>query len=195
MPEGMFNPSAKIVILSNRPCCQSSESPKLSFSAPGSQIVTVTELGRPGVRGDSGDIQVYASVVTHLQVDASGGNNTAGQPIGIRVRARSDRGDVVPGYRGTIRFTSTDTGGLDEPASPIMDERLLRFAAQYARVRLDVATSPRLNTTLFAQWDNESERVALNARGFALLDCRRRFCAFVLSDCRRTRLDDARRSR
>ena len=29
---------------------------------------------------------------------------------------------------------------------------------------MDVAASPRLNTTLFAQWDNDSERVALNAR-------------------------------
>ena len=87
----------------------------ISFSAPGNQVVTVTEVGRPGVRGDSGDIQVYASVVTHLQVDASGGNNTAGQPIGIRVRARSDRGDVVPGYRGTIHFTSTDPAATLPP--------------------------------------------------------------------------------
>jgi hypothetical protein len=42
--------------------------------------------------------------------------------------------------------------------------RALRFTAQTARARLDVAASPRLNTTLFAQWDNESARVALNAR-------------------------------
>lgn len=40
----------------------------------------------------------------------------------------------------------------------------LRFAAQTARARVDVAASPRLGTTLFAQWDNESERIALNAR-------------------------------
>ena len=39
-----------------------------------------------------------------------------------------------------------------------------RFAAQTARVRLDVASSARLNTTLFAQWDNESNRGAVNAR-------------------------------
>jgi hypothetical protein len=39
-----------------------------------------------------------------------------------------------------------------------------RFAAQVARARLDLAASPRLNTTAFAQWDNESERVTLNAR-------------------------------
>ncbi len=39
-----------------------------------------------------------------------------------------------------------------------------RFTAQTARLRLDVATSARLNTTLFAQWDNESNRGAVNAR-------------------------------
>ncbi|HJV08709.1 MAG TPA: hypothetical protein VJ653_03485, partial [Acidimicrobiales bacterium] len=87
----------------------------VSFSTPGNQVVTVTQVGQPGVRGDSFDVEVYASVVTHLQVDASGGSNTAGNPIGIRVRARSDRGDVVPGYRGTIRFTSSDPAATLPP--------------------------------------------------------------------------------
>ena len=32
------------------------------------------------------------------------------------------------------------------------------------RLRLDVATSPRLTTALFGQWDNESRRMAVNAR-------------------------------
>jgi hypothetical protein len=63
--------------------------------------------------------------------------------------------------RTAIRFATADTGAL---ADPVAGERLRRFAAQFARARLDVATSPRLNTTLFAQWDNESQRVALNAR-------------------------------
>ena len=39
-----------------------------------------------------------------------------------------------------------------------------RFTARSARVRLDVASSPRLNSTLFTQWDNESNRGAVNAR-------------------------------
>jgi hypothetical protein len=60
-------------------------------------------------------------------------------------------------------FAAADTGRGDMPPA-LGDERLLRFAAQYARTRLDIAASPRLNTTLFAQWDNESARVALNAR-------------------------------
>ncbi len=38
------------------------------------------------------------------------------------------------------------------------------FAAQTARLRADYAVGPRLNTTLFAQWDNESDRASINAR-------------------------------
>jgi hypothetical protein len=38
------------------------------------------------------------------------------------------------------------------------------FTASTASARLDYASSPRLTTTLFGQYDNESKRVALNAR-------------------------------
>jgi hypothetical protein len=38
------------------------------------------------------------------------------------------------------------------------------FTAQVHRLRFDYATSPRLNTTLFLQWNNESNRLAVNAR-------------------------------
>ena len=66
--------------------------------------------------------------------------------------------------RTEIRLPQSDGTLGDTPADPAAEVRLRRFAAQYARARLDIAASPRLNTTLFAQWDNESERVALNAR-------------------------------
>ena len=39
-----------------------------------------------------------------------------------------------------------------------------RFDARTARLRLDYATSPRLNTTVFLQHDNESDRLTVNAR-------------------------------
>jgi Domain of unknown function (DUF5916) len=39
-----------------------------------------------------------------------------------------------------------------------------RFTAHTVRTRLDLAASPRLSGTVFAQWENESERVAINAR-------------------------------
>lgn len=38
------------------------------------------------------------------------------------------------------------------------------FTARSATARVDYALTPRLNTTLFAQWNNESNRAALNAR-------------------------------
>ena len=39
-----------------------------------------------------------------------------------------------------------------------------RFTAQTIRVRSDYAFSPRLNATLFVQWDNQSQRASTNAR-------------------------------
>jgi len=39
-----------------------------------------------------------------------------------------------------------------------------RFIARTGTVRVDYALTPRLNTTLFAQWNNESNRAAINAR-------------------------------
>lgn len=39
-----------------------------------------------------------------------------------------------------------------------------RFTANTVRLRADYAFNPRLNTTLFAQWDNQSERASTNAR-------------------------------
>ncbi|MBI1968162.1 MAG: carbohydrate binding family 9 domain-containing protein [Gemmatimonadetes bacterium] len=38
------------------------------------------------------------------------------------------------------------------------------FVARTARLRIDLAASPRLNTTVFLQGDNESNRLTLNAR-------------------------------
>jgi hypothetical protein len=39
-----------------------------------------------------------------------------------------------------------------------------RFTAQTVRLRSDYAFSPRLNATVFAQWDNQSNRASSNAR-------------------------------
>lgn len=67
------------------------------------------------------------------------------------------RGRFAPHVNVSVEYSRTSASLPDINGT-------LRFDAQAARVRLDVATSPRLNTTLFTQWDNESNRGAMNAR-------------------------------
>ena len=80
-------------------------------------------------------------------------------------------------YSGRSRDVSIDAGLRLEPhllvaleleqvafalSTPDGTER--RFTANTARARIDVAANARLNATLFTQWDNASERLAVNAR-------------------------------
>ncbi|MBK6489472.1 MAG: carbohydrate binding family 9 domain-containing protein [Gemmatimonadetes bacterium] len=50
------------------------------------------------------------------------------------------------------------------PAQPGDPSGGPRFTANTVRTRMDVAASARLSGTLFAQWENESERLSVNAR-------------------------------
>lgn len=65
----------------------------------------------------------------------------------------SVNGRLQPHLLWSVEFEETD-GRF--PAS--------RFVARTITSRVDYALTPRLNTTLFAQWNNESNRAALNAR-------------------------------
>ncbi len=93
--------------------------------------------------------------------------SSAGRPVGFDVTASS--GDF---YTGTATALA---GALTVRTAPHLianlefeqqDVRLAtgRFIARSMRLRLDVAASPRLSTTLFVQHDNESEQLRLNAR-------------------------------
>ena len=75
-------------------------------------------------------------------------------------------------YDGTSRSVSYQTSVRAAPhvvASVEGEVNRVRlssgqFTAQVHRLRFDYASSPRLNTTLFLQWDNASDRLAVNAR-------------------------------
>jgi hypothetical protein len=66
-------------------------------------------------------------------------------------------------YDASVRVaphvTAGVEGGVDRGTLPAGD-----FSAQAHRLRFDWASNPRLNTTLFLQWDSESDRMAVNAR-------------------------------
>jgi len=73
-----------------------------------------------------------------------GDARSAGYDIGVRVAPH-----VIVGLEGGVDWGTLPAGA---------------FTAQVHRLRFDYATSPRLNTTLFLQWDSESDRMAVNAR-------------------------------
>jgi uncharacterized protein DUF5916 len=93
--------------------------------------------------------------------------SSAGRPVGFDLTASA--GDF---YTGTATEVST---ALTIRTAPHLITNLEfeqqnvrlatgRFIARSTRLRLDVAASPRLSTTLFLQHDNESDRLRLNAR-------------------------------
>ncbi|MBW7932316.1 MAG: carbohydrate binding family 9 domain-containing protein [Gemmatimonadaceae bacterium] len=87
----------------------------------------------------------------------------------LRVEARADFGRF---YQGRGEDYSVSLEGRWQPhllwavEFGYTDGRFpsSRFIAHTASARVDYALTPRLNTTFFAQWNNESNRGAVNAR-------------------------------
>ncbi|MGQ0646539.1 MAG: DUF5916 domain-containing protein [Gemmatimonadaceae bacterium] len=104
----------------------------------------------------------YAWNFAQLNVEGSEGRNVVPE-LSIRV------GEF---YDGRAVEWSTAIGIRREPHVLLTGEyeqsRITRgaqsFTASTARLRADYAVSPRLNTTVFGQYDNESERLTFNAR-------------------------------
>ena len=80
----------------------------VTLVTPGTQTVTATDPSS-GITGSAtitvtGSVSAVAAFV--LSVPAS---VTAGSPFDVTVTAVDSNGNVVPGYTGTVAFTSTDT--------------------------------------------------------------------------------------
>lgn len=87
----------------------------------------------------------------------------------VRVLASADFGDF---YHGGGETYGLEVNGRVQPhllwavGLGYTDGRFpnSHFIARSLQTRLDYAVTPRLNTTLFAQWNNDANRAALNAR-------------------------------
>lgn len=94
-------------------------------------------------------------------------SSSAGRPVGLSLKASA--GDYYTGSGTEVEATLTVRAApyvitIVEVAQQDVSLATGHFTARAARLRLDVAASPRLGTTLFLQRDNESERVTANAR-------------------------------
>ncbi|WP_310571834.1 DUF5916 domain-containing protein [Gemmatimonas sp.] len=114
----------------------------------------VIEAGRYAWNRAALDFQSSSARTVSVDAQISRGGFYSGRSSELEL---SVRGRFAPHVNVSVDYTRT-------AASLTLVESTVRFVAQTARLRLDVATSPRLSTTLFAQWDNESNRGALNAR-------------------------------
>ncbi len=73
----------------------------------GRQTISVTDVSNPDLQGTGHAIQVTSGPLVGLNVVAPA-YVTWGTPFEVRVTAVDSYGNAVPGYRGTVSFSSTD---------------------------------------------------------------------------------------
>ncbi len=93
--------------------------------------------------------------------------SSAARPVGLS--ASVSTGGLYNGTAQSLEYVldvrlAPHLGVAMDGAWSWVDFATGRFTARVHRLRVDYATSPRLSTTLFVQWDNESRRLAANAR-------------------------------
>jgi hypothetical protein len=86
----------------------------ITLRTAGSQTVAATATADPNL---TGTVTVNVSPATPTRFDLTGptGNVVAGNPIPVTVTARDQFGNVVTGYTGTVRLTSTDPDAILPP--------------------------------------------------------------------------------
>ncbi|MBF5043879.1 hypothetical protein FGE12_15880 [Aggregicoccus sp. 17bor-14] len=73
----------------------------------GSTVLSVADAAA-GL-GDAATLAVDAGAASGLELAAAAGPVTAGTPLSLTLSARDAWGNLVPGYTGTVHFTSDDT--------------------------------------------------------------------------------------
>jgi len=94
---------------------------------PGTQVLTASGTG--GVSGLSDTFVVSAATATHFTVSAPG-TATAGSSVTFTVTAQDQFNNTAPSYKGTVAFSSTDTGASTKlPAASTLASGVGTFSA------------------------------------------------------------------
>jgi 6-phosphogluconolactonase (cycloisomerase 2 family) len=83
----------------------------VTLQTAGGQTVTATDTVTGSITGTSSSVTVSAAPATHFSVSAPG-TATAGTPVSVTVTALNASNVTVPGYTGTVHFTSSDGGAI-----------------------------------------------------------------------------------
>jgi len=120
------------------------------FSAAGSKHVTVTDTNTSSITGTSGSVSVTQST-THLSATAVA-TATAGNSFVVTVKALDGSGNVVTGYAGTVRLTSSDSAAALPANSTLSSGQhaftvTLKTAGSQSVTATDIANSGTSGTT------------------------------------------------
>jgi hypothetical protein len=81
----------------------------LTLQTLGTQTVTATDTASASIAGSATvAVNRAAAAVTHFGVTASSGSVMAGSTFTVTVQALDANNNVVPGYTGTVHFTTSD---------------------------------------------------------------------------------------
>ena len=84
---------------------------QVTLKTVGSQTYTATDTVTSSITGTSNPVTVGTGGVTHFQVALSG-SAVVGSTDSLQVVALDQFGNAVPGYTGTVHFTSTDPAAV-----------------------------------------------------------------------------------
>src|SRR5438132_2733490 len=124
--------------------------PGVTLKTVGTQSVTATDTVNASITGTQTGIVVGSNAATTLVVSGVTSPQVAGSTSSIRVEARDAVGNIVPGYAGTVRISTTDaqaTRPADHAFTPsdggvyIFTGLVLRTAATHFVTATVVATS------------------------------------------------------
>src|SRR2546427_676793 len=82
--------------------------PGVTLKTVGTQSVTATDTVTANITGAQTGIVVASNAATTLVVSGVTSPQVAGSTSSIRVEARDAVGNIVPGYAGTVRISTTD---------------------------------------------------------------------------------------
>src|SRR5581483_503181 len=104
-----------------------SRSGAVTFMSTGGQTLTATDM-TSGITGTA-SVTVAAANATHFTVSAPA-SATAGASVSFTVTALDQFGNIVPGYSGTVHFTSSD-GSATLPADTTLAGGAGHFTATF----------------------------------------------------------------
>ena len=144
----------------------------VTLNTLGTQSIDVHDVASPGITGNTGPITVQPGGVTHFGLSAPA-TAMAGDTVNVTVTALDALNNVVTGYTGTVKITTSD-GHASLPANSKLTNGVktfsvvLRTAMNTAVTATDTVNASITGTATVAVSAGPATRFRINLRGNAV---------------------------